>query len=100
MGYYDIALERELGIANELNSLFVAIPDEILFSPGQVAELLNKSEETIRRWCRQEKLKSYCQGGYIIVGSDLKEFLEKSKPRSKEKRKWLNEFEKSGSRIL
>ncbi|WP_177245805.1 helix-turn-helix domain-containing protein [Paenibacillus sp. BC26] len=90
MAYYNYRLERELGLSTELNPLFDAIPNETLFSPSQVAELLNKSNETVRRWCRQEKLKSYCQGGYIIVGNDLKDFLQRSKPKSEKKKVWLS----------
>ncbi|NRF89869.1 helix-turn-helix domain-containing protein [Paenibacillus frigoriresistens] len=72
---------HEIDFLPEINPYFSAIPDEALFSPEQVAQILNKSVETVRRWCRQEKLRSYCKGAYVIMGDDLKHFISESRPR-------------------
>lgn len=72
--------DQTVDLLAEINPYFKAIPDEAVFSPEQVAQILNKSAETIRRWCRQQKLPSYCQGAYVILGNDLKQFLIQSRP--------------------
>jgi excisionase family DNA binding protein len=55
---------------------FDMVDDEIYLTPIEIAEVLEVSEETVRRWCRQGKLKVVSPTGrYKILGTDLKEFL-------------------------
>ncbi|MGG1263301.1 helix-turn-helix domain-containing protein [Brevibacillus parabrevis] len=83
-------MEKELGIAPKLNELFDAIPDECVLHPNDLSELLNLSQETVRRWCRQGKLPAYSWGGkYVILGSDVKDFLMKARNRSSEVKRLL-----------
>lgn len=71
-------IEKELGMTVHLHPKFEQIPDDACLNPIHVSEMLNISPETVRRWCRQKKLKAIGFGGkYIIVASDLKEFLRK-----------------------
>ncbi|WP_409967317.1 helix-turn-helix domain-containing protein [Bengtsoniella intestinalis] len=51
-----------------------------------VAELLGTTTETVRRWIREEKLKSTClsnRQGHRIQEADLKTFLQSSKKYAK-----------------
>ncbi|WP_066061372.1 helix-turn-helix domain-containing protein [Neobacillus soli] len=78
--------EKKLGLTPQLNKLFKAIPDESVLTPEDIAELLNRSKETVRRWCRKGKLPSYSFGGkYTILGNDFKKFMLDSHSRSKKK---------------
>lgn len=74
----------ELGMNDELNEEFEAIPDKTTLSPSNIAKMLNVSLETVRRWCRQGKIRSYSWGGkYVIRGNDFKEFLRRGRNFSK-----------------
>lgn len=48
------------------------------YSPGQVAELLGVSPDTVRRWCDEGRLGPQRGGGAtrVIKGSDLAKLLE------------------------
>jgi excisionase family DNA binding protein len=79
-------LENEIGYQTELNEYFDAIPDTAILSPQQVAQILNRSTETIRRWCREGKLEAYNESGhYAILGNDFKKFLLNSKTKPKKR---------------
>lgn len=81
-------LEKDLGLAPGLNKLFEAIPDETVLSPEDIAELLHRSKETVRRWCRTGRLPAYNFGGkYTILGNDFKEFMLKGHTRSETSKK-------------
>ncbi|MEK8130266.1 helix-turn-helix domain-containing protein [Paenibacillus filicis] len=74
----------ELGMNEGINEEFEAIPDKTTLSPSNVAKMLNVSLETVRRWCRQDKIPSYSWGGkYVIKGSDFKEFMRRGRNHSK-----------------
>ncbi|WP_043929818.1 helix-turn-helix domain-containing protein [Bacillus sp. EB01] len=82
-----INLLDELGLENKLTDEFLNIPDGATLRPSFVAEVLNVHIETVRRWLRSGKLKSYSFGGkYAIKGSDFKEFLLHSMPLTKAQR--------------
>lgn len=84
----DYQLEKKLRLAPSLNKLFNAIPDESVLSPEDIAELLQRSKETVRRWCRTGKLPAYNFGGkYTILGNDFKEFMLHGHTRSEKDRK-------------
>jgi excisionase family DNA binding protein len=75
-------LEKELGFAPKIHPVFNNITDEEPLSPEKISEMLGVSKETVRRWCRTGKLPNYNFGGkYIIIGSDFKHFIFKSKSR-------------------
>lgn len=70
---------KSYGIEPKINDLFSQLPDEAILSPADVALLLNRNKETVRRWCRLGKLPSYNWGGkYAICASDFKEFMKHS----------------------
>lgn len=70
--------ENEL-ITKKIHEIF-NIPDEEILHPEEIAVLVGMHVESVRRWCRQGKLPSYCFGNkYIIVGEDFKIFMERSK---------------------
>ena len=53
--------------------------EERHLSLSEVAELLDKSERTIRRWIKSGKLKAYKPGrDYVIPESAISELMEKS----------------------
>ncbi|WP_066385806.1 helix-turn-helix domain-containing protein [Neobacillus mesonae] len=81
-------IEQEFGLGPVLGQYFSAIPDETILSISDISELLGRSEETIRRWCREGKLPSYSFGGkYGILGAEFKNFILNSKKRSKKVRR-------------
>jgi excisionase family DNA binding protein len=64
----------------DLHEKFEAIPDDACLGPDFISNALNVSKETVRRWCRTGKLSAYTFGGrYVVVGSDFKDFLRRSK---------------------
>ncbi|PLT28201.1 helix-turn-helix domain-containing protein [Peribacillus deserti] len=70
---------KKFGLEPKLHDLFCAIPDDSVLTPYQIASILVRSEETIRRWCRKGKLPAYNWGGkYAIMGSDFKIFMQTS----------------------
>ncbi|WP_253514837.1 helix-turn-helix domain-containing protein [Peribacillus frigoritolerans] len=81
---------KVFGLEPKLNELFCAIPDESVLTPNQIAALLVRSEETIRRWCRKGKLPAYNWGGkYVIMGSDFKEFMIASRNNHENAQRFL-----------
>ena len=73
-------LNKELGFETNLHPMFEQIEDDRVMSPEEISDLLGLSKETVRRWCRTGKLQNYNFGGkYIIVGSDFKDLLRKTK---------------------
>lgn len=78
----DYQLENNLGLTPRLNKIFDAIPDEAVLCPEDISELLQRSNETVRRWCRSGKLPSYNFGGkYTIMGNDFKKYMHMSLKR-------------------
>jgi excisionase family DNA binding protein len=56
------------------------VSDDMVLNPEIISEMLGLGAPAVRNWCRSGKLPSYSFGGkYIIVGSDFKEFMKKSK---------------------
>lgn len=52
------------------------VDDEMILTASEIAELLGVSQETVRRWCREFKLRVLSPGGhYRVRGEDLKEFV-------------------------
>ncbi|USK30836.1 helix-turn-helix domain-containing protein [Bacillus sp. CMF21] len=73
-------LEKQLGLQPLLHPLFNSIDDEGVFTPEEVAELIGRHPESVRKWCRDGKLDSYRFGGkYSILGSDLKRYMKNCK---------------------
>lgn len=58
------------------------IGDDEIFTCEQVAELVGKNAETVRRWCRTGKLPTLGPGHYRIAGEDLKQFIRMVTRRS------------------
>lgn len=83
---YDYSLEKELGKTPDISlGKIDFLPDEAILSPKDIAELLGRSNETIRRWCREGKLEAFGSGGYYMIkGWQFKEFLCKSHTRNKQ----------------
>lgn len=93
MNYKQFIQEKErLGIGDVLPPYFYLIDDEGMYSPGEIAELISVSHETVRRWCRGGKITTYGIGHYKIQGSDFKQFMfEKIRKRlDKEIKELLN----------
>lgn len=58
--------------------------EERQLSLSEVAQLLDKSERTIRRWIKSGKLRAYKPGrDYLIPESGIREFIEASEVRPK-----------------
>jgi excisionase family DNA binding protein len=77
-------MEKELGLTPDLHPIFKRIEDEEPLSPERIADMIGVSKETVRRWCRTGVLPNYNFGGkYVIIGSDFKAFMLKSKTRRK-----------------
>jgi excisionase family DNA binding protein len=67
----DLLSSKEL-----LPRVFEMIDDDLYYTPIDVSELLGVHPETVRRWCRQRKLRVISPiGRYKIFGMDLKQFL-------------------------
>jgi len=81
---YDYKLENELGKTPEVSlGKIDFLPDEAILSPKDIAELLGRSKETIRRWCREGKLEAFGSGGYYMIkGWQFKKFMRKSHTRN------------------
>lgn len=72
--------EFEMEMKLDIHDMFKKIDDKDPLNPEQIASMLGMSTETVRRWCRSGKLSNYNFGGkYVVIGSDFKEFLKKSK---------------------
>ncbi|PLT31975.1 helix-turn-helix domain-containing protein [Bacillus sp. V5-8f] len=62
-----------------LHSIF-NVPDDAVLHAEDIAEMVHMHVESVRRWCRKGKLRSYNFGNkYIVVGSDFKDFTRQSK---------------------
>lgn len=58
------------------------VPDDAVLTPEEIASKLGFHIESVRRWCRDGKLDCYSFGGkYVIVGSDFKAFMERSRKK-------------------
>ncbi|MBD3842780.1 MAG: helix-turn-helix domain-containing protein [Campylobacterales bacterium] len=67
----------------DLHDMFDVLDDEILHLED-IAQLTKMHVESVRRWCRSGKLPSYNFGNkYIVVGSDFKEFMKKSRTKAR-----------------
>jgi excisionase family DNA binding protein len=63
----------------ELHPIF-EVPDDSVLHIEDIAELTRMHKESVRRWCREGKMTSYCFGNkYLITGKDFKEFMKKSR---------------------
>lgn len=59
---------------------FEAIPDTMILVPQEIALLTGMSVESVRRWCRDGRISSYCYSGrYCVTGAGFKEFLQRSR---------------------
>lgn len=68
----------------KLHAAFSDIPDDSVLKCENIAELLGRSKECVRNWCREGKLPSYKFGGqYVVMGSDFKTFMRKAKVRTR-----------------
>ncbi|MGE7128947.1 helix-turn-helix domain-containing protein [Lysinibacillus xylanilyticus] len=56
--------------------IFEILDDDLYLTPKDISELIGVHPETVRRWCRNKKLRIIAPSGrYKILGKDLKEFL-------------------------
>lgn len=67
----------ERGVDSGLPSYFELIDDDAIYPPGELAELVGVSPETIRSYCRQNKIKTMGISHYKIPGIEAKRFLFK-----------------------
>lgn len=59
-----------------LPRIFEILDDDLYLTPKDISELIGVHPETVRRWCRNKKLRIISPSGrYNILGKDLKEFL-------------------------
>jgi excisionase family DNA binding protein len=78
--------EKLMGLNKQLHSVF-NVDDDMILKPEEIADMLGVHVETVRRWCRTAKLDNYnCGGNYIIMGSSFKEFMKRSRTRTKAER--------------
>lgn len=74
---------------DDIHAIFKVDDNEVLHIE-EIAKLTKMNEESVRRWCRKGLLASYRFGGkYIVMGSDFKEFMK----RSKVKARWVQQIE-------
>lgn len=58
-------------------SVIHSIDNDVILSPSNIARLIGVHEETVRRWCRNGKLKCLSPfGRYKIRGADFKAFAK------------------------
>ena len=90
---YDYELEKQHGKIPEFSlGKIDYLPDEAILSPKDIAELLGRSNETIRRWCREGKMEAFGSGGYYMIkGWQFKNFMVKSHTRSKHSQKMFKQ---------
>lgn len=73
---------KKLGSEHELPSYYEFIMDEQVLTPEEISSAIGVHKETVRRWCREGKVRSESFGHYRIRGIELKKFLfEKDKKR-------------------
>jgi len=58
-----------------LPDILKSIDDSLEFKVKDIAALLNKSEETVRRWIRSGQLEPFSPGVYWVNGKELKRFI-------------------------
>ncbi|WHY65379.1 helix-turn-helix domain-containing protein [Neobacillus sp. SuZ13] len=59
------------------------VSDDAVLNPEQIANMLGMNAESVRRWCRQNKITHYSFGGkFIIMGKDFKTFIRASRRRA------------------
>lgn len=69
---------------HSLHSAFNDIPNDSVLKCENIAELLGRTPECVRNWCRKGKLPAYKFGGqYVVMGSDFKSFMQKARVRTK-----------------
>lgn len=74
---------------DDIHYVFQVDDNEVLHVE-EIAKLTKMHVESVRRWCRHGKLPSYQFGGkFIVVGSDFKDFMQ----RSKVKPNWVQQIE-------
>jgi len=68
---------KEIGIepSEALPEFFEKIEDDFPYTVEEIAQTLHKSKETIRRWCRQGKVKIEGQRPFTVMGIELKRYL-------------------------
>jgi hypothetical protein len=66
---------KELGYEGILPPYFDNIIDDVYYSPSQIAEIVNVSNETARRWFRKGKLMNHSVRNYKTLGTELKNYL-------------------------
>lgn len=68
---------------NELSPIF-DVPNDVVLHIEDIADLVGMHPESVRRWCREGKMASYCFGNkYIIIGQDFKNFMKASRVKPK-----------------
>jgi hypothetical protein len=65
------------GVDAGLPTYFEIIDNDAMYPPAELAELVGVSAETIRGYCRQNKIKSVGISHYKIPGIEAKRFLFK-----------------------
>lgn len=65
----------DTSVFRELPELIRSMDDDLRLSPSDIAAVLSKSPETVRRWIRTGRLRSISPNRYVIEGKDLKLFL-------------------------
>ncbi|NLP50236.1 helix-turn-helix domain-containing protein [Bacillus sp. RO1] len=84
------SVRNNIGIEHPLHSAF-NVDDDMILKPEEVSEMLGVHVETVRRWCRTGKLDNYnCGGNYIIMGSSFKEFMKRSRTKTKAEKEILH----------
>jgi excisionase family DNA binding protein len=70
------------GMDKRIHEIF-NVPDDLIMNPEDISIMVNMHVESVRRWCRNGKLPSYCFGKkYIILGEDFKKFMAEAKVKS------------------
>lgn len=63
-------------LGEALPEIIEMIDDDMILTPKDVSELIGKSAETVRRWCRSGKLQTLGGPGHFrISGKALKRFI-------------------------
>lgn len=63
----------------QIHPSFQNIPDDMSLQLEEISSLVGMHIESVRRWCRSGKLKSYKFGmKYTVKGSDFKDFMKRS----------------------
>ena len=75
---------KKTGSEYELPSYYRFIMDDQVLTPEEISSAIGVHTETVRRWCRDGKIRSESFGHYRIKGIELKKFLFE-----KDKRKFL-----------